>query len=95
MIARATPPVRPSAPGTPGLVGTKRPHPHRFHLTTGRIVEGDLHRSPNSRLADHLSTLKGLISVTDARCGETGADLGYVLLNQDHVVLIEELNPLP
>ena len=93
MIARATPtlPARPGAPGSPSLVGNKRAQAHRFHLTGGRVVEGDLHRSPGSRLADHLSTLKGFISVTAARCAETGTDYGYLVLNQDHVMFIEEL----
>jgi hypothetical protein len=96
MIARATPTLTPrpaTGPGTPSLVGNKRPQPHRFHLANGRVVDGDLHRSPGSRLADHLSTLKGFISVTAARCGETGTHFGYVVLNQDHVVFIEELAP--
>ena len=94
MIARATPTLtpRPTSPGSPALVGNKRPYPHRFHLTGGRVVQGDMHRSPGSRLADHLSTLKGFISVTAARCAETGADYGYLVLNQDHVMFIEELS---
>lgn len=93
MIARATPtlPSRPAAPGSPALVGNKRAQGHRFHLTGGRVVEGDMHRSPGSRLADHLSTLKGFISVTNARCPQSGHAYGYLVLNQDHVVLIEEL----
>ncbi|HEX6912744.1 MAG TPA: hypothetical protein VF142_20220 [Longimicrobium sp.] len=94
MIARATPTLtpRPVSPGSAGLVGNKRPQPHRFHLTGGRIVEGDLHRSPGSRLADHLATLKGFISVTRARCAQSGTDFGYLVLNQDHVVFVEELD---
>lgn len=93
MIARATPtlPARPAAPGTPSLVGNKRAQAHRFHLTGGRVLEGNLHRSPGSRLADHLSTLKGFISVTDARCLQSGQPLGYIVLNQDAVLFIEEL----
>jgi hypothetical protein len=93
MIARATPTLspRPVSPGSSALVGNKRPQPHRFHLANGRVVQGDLHRSPGSRLADHLSTLKGFISVTAARCVETGTDYGYLVLNQDHVMFIEEL----
>jgi hypothetical protein len=50
-----------------------------------------MHRAPGSRLADHLSTLKGFISITNARCAETGAAYGYLVLNQDHVMFIEEL----
>jgi hypothetical protein len=93
MIARATSTLapRPTTPGTPSMVGNKRPQPHRFHLAAGRVVEGDMHRTPGSRLADHLSTLKGFISITNARCAETGAAYGYLVLNQDHVMFIEEL----
>ena len=93
MIARATPSLtpRPASPGNSSLVGNKLPYPHRFHLTGGRVVEGDLHRSPGSRLADHLTTLKGFISVTHARCAQSGTDYGYLVLTQDHVVFIEEL----
>lgn len=93
MIARATPALapRPIAPGTPSMVGNKRPQPHRFHLTSGRVIKGDMHRAPGSRLADHLSTLKGFISVTGARCADTGTEYGYLVLNQDHVMFIEEL----
>lgn len=93
MIARATPTLvaRPATPGSSALVGNKRAQPHRFHLTGGRVLEGDLHRSPGSRLADHLSTLKGFISVTNARCLQSGHSFGYVVLNQDQVMFIEEL----
>jgi hypothetical protein len=95
MIARAAPPVRPVAPTTPALVGNKRPQPHRFHLTSGRVLEGNLHRAPTTRLADHLSTLKGFISVTDAVCVESGDRYPYLVLNQEHVVFIEEMAAAP
>lgn len=93
MIAHATPtiPARSAAPGTPSLVGNKRAQGHRFHLSGGRVLEGDLHRSPGSRLADHLSTLKGFISVTNARCLQSGHTFGYIVLNQDSILFIEEL----
>ena len=94
MIARATPTLvaaRPATPGSSALVGNKRAQAHRFHLCGGRVLEGDLHRSPGSRLADHLSTLKGFISVTNARCLQSGHMFGYVVLNQDQVMFIEEL----
>ncbi len=95
MIARANPaPLPHAAPGTPSLVGNKVPLPHRFHLTDGRSLTGDLHKAPTSRLADHLSTLKGFISVTHAHCEKTGTELPYIVLNQDHVLFIEEL-PAP
>lgn len=94
MIAHATPtlPARPAAPGSPALVGNKRAQGHRFHLSGGLVLEGDLHRSPGSRLADHLSTLKGYISVTNARCLQSGHVFGYIVLNQDAVLFIEELS---
>jgi hypothetical protein len=95
MIARANtgPAPRPTAsPGTASMIGTKRPLPHRFHLTGGRVIDGNLHRSPGGRLADHLAMLKGFISVTAARCSQSGAEFGYLVLNQDHVLFIEELD---
>ncbi|HEU4882680.1 MAG TPA: hypothetical protein VFT45_10555 [Longimicrobium sp.] len=94
MIAHATPtiPGRAAAPGTSALVGNKRAQGHRFHLTGGRVLEGNLHRSPGSRLADHLSTLKGFISVTNARCLQSGHVFGYIVLNQDGLLFIEELD---
>jgi hypothetical protein len=94
MIAQATPMHRPApSPGTPSLVGNKVPLPHRFHLTDGRVLTGDLHKAPNARLADHLSTLKGFISVTRARCEASGKSFPYLVLNQDHVLFIEEVAP--
>ena len=91
MIARAVPAANPAPPSTPAMVGNKRPQPHRFHLTGGRVLEGNLHRAPNARLADHLTTLKGYISVTDALCPQSGERFPYIVLNADHVVFIEEL----
>jgi hypothetical protein len=95
MIARAAPPLRPATPSTPALVGNRRPQPHRFHLTAGRVLEGNLHRAPSTRLADHLSTLKGFISVTDAVCVESGERYPYLVLNQSHVMFIEEMATVP
>jgi hypothetical protein len=89
VIARAAAPACP--PSSPSLVGNKRPQPHRFHLTGGRVLEGNLHRAPNARLADHLSTLKGFISITEATCVASGEHYGYLVLNQDHVMFIEEV----
>lgn len=96
MIARATSsgPV-PAPPRTPSLVGNKRPQPHRFHLTGGRVLEGNLYRAPGQRLADHLSTLKGFISITDARCTASGERFAYLALNQDHLLFLEEIHPEP
>lgn len=92
MIAQATPAPRPhGTPGTPAMVGNRVPLPHRFHMTDGRTVVGDLHKAPTTRLADHLSTLKGYISVTNACCEGTGTHFPYIVVNQDHVLFIEEL----
>ena len=95
MIARAEAPVRAAPPSSPSLVGNKRPQPHRFHLTSGRVLEGNLYRAPNARLADHLSTLKGFISVTEVVCAASGERYPYIVLNQDHVLFIEELAAQP
>lgn len=91
MIARAAPPAPSAPPSTPGLVGNKRPQPHRIHLSTGRVLEGNLYRSPGTRLADHLGTLKGFLSVTDAVCRESGERFHHAVLNLDHVLFIEEV----
>jgi hypothetical protein len=94
VIARAAVPVaRPAAPSSPSLVGNKRPQPHRFHLTTGRVLEGNMHRAPNTRLADHLSTIKGFVSLTDVHCASTGERFPYIVVNQDHILFIEEVQP--
>ncbi|HEX5724665.1 MAG TPA: hypothetical protein VFX98_04320 [Longimicrobiaceae bacterium] len=77
------------------MVGSKRPIPHRFHLSDGRVLEGKLHRSPTTRLADHLSTVKGYISVTEVHCASTGERYAYLALNQDHLLFIEELPSEP
>ncbi|HEX8697104.1 MAG TPA: hypothetical protein VF746_32090 [Longimicrobium sp.] len=95
MIARAAVPVaRPAAPSSPSLVGNKRPQPHRFHLTSGRVLEGNMHRAPNTRLADHLSTIKGFVSLTDVCCAATGERFPYIVVNQDHILFIEEVQPV-
>jgi len=93
VIARAAPPVRPAAPSTPSMVGNRRPQPHRIHLSTGRVLEGNLHRAPGTRLADHLSTLKGFLSVTGAACPATGERFDHAVLNVDHILFIEEMVP--
>lgn len=95
MIARPAPAARPAPPSTPSMVGNRRPQPHRLHLTTGRVLEGNLHRAPNTRLADHLSTLKGFLNVTDASCATSGERFDYVVLNMDHILFIEEMAPSP
>ena len=73
------------------MVGNRRPQRHRVHLSTGRVLEGNLHRAPNARLADHLSTLKGFLSITDAACTASGERFDHAVLNMDHILFIEEL----
>lgn len=73
------------------MAGGKVPMPHRFHMANGRVIEGDLHRLPKSRLADHLSTLKGFLSVTQAHDPATGEHFPYLVLNMDHLLFIEEV----
>lgn len=79
------------APGTASMVGNKIPMLHRVHLTTGRVMTGNMHRAPNTRLADHLSTLKGLISLTDVVCEDTGDAFPYIVVNMDNILFFEEL----
>lgn len=93
MIAQAKTPARSPAPGSPSLAGNKVPVPHRFHLSDGRVIQGDLHRSPHSRLADHLATLKGFLCVTKGVCDRTGETFPFVVINQDHLLFVEELAP--
>lgn len=87
--AAATRPLPP--PGSPALVGNKVPLPHRLHLADGRTLSGDLHKAPNARLADHLSTLKGFISLTTACCEATGRSFPHIVVNQVHILFIEEI----
>ncbi len=80
-----------SATSAAALRGNKVPHGHRIYLVDGRVLHGELHRSPNVRLADHLAGLKGLISLTDARCERTGAVFPHVVVNLENVLFIEEM----
>lgn len=80
-------------PSTPAMVGNRRPQPHRIHLCTGRVLDGNLHRAPGTRLADHLSTLKGFLSVTGAACAATGERFEHIVLNMEHILFIEEVFP--
>src|SRR5687768_10851594 len=91
MIAQAVAARPAQTPGTPSLVGNKVPVPHRLHLTDGRTIAGDLHKALNARLADHLSTLKGFISVTNACCESSGKTFSHIVINQDHVLFLEEI----
>lgn len=77
------------------MVGGKVPMPHRIFLSGGQVLEGDLFRAPNVRLADHLSTLKGFLSVTNAVCRATGSCFPYLVVNLDHVLFLEELGAEP
>lgn len=80
--------TRPSASG--GLRGQKLPVTHRIFLTDGRVLRGELHRLPNTRLADHLSMQKGVVSVTNAMCERTSEELGYVVIMLSNVLFIQE-----
>ena len=77
--------------GSPSMVGGKMPAAHRFHLSNGMVLRGEIYRQPKGRLSDHLSTLKGFISVLDAESEATGERYPFLTINVDHVVVIEEL----
>ena len=81
---------RPAA-ATTALRGNKVPRPHRLHLSGGRVIQGEIHRAPNVRLADHLAALKGFISLTEARCETTGTVFAHILVNVENVLFIEEV----
>lgn len=91
MIATAKHTAISPAPGSPAMAGNKIAMAHRLHLTDGRVLEGDLHRAPNSRLADHLAALKGFVSVTNAACERSGAIFPYLVVNVQHILFIEEI----
>lgn len=78
-------------PAMAAMVGNKVPMPHRFYLVDGRIIRGDMYRGRQSRLADHLTTLKGYIGVVNAMIEGTHEALGFVTLNAALVLMIEEL----
>lgn len=77
---------------TPALVGSKVPMPHRIHLD-GCTLEGDLHRSPATRLTDHLASLKGFVSLTRASDADTGERFGYAVFNMSHLLHVEAVAP--
>ena len=74
----------------PALRGHKVPQTHRIFLVDGRILRGEVHRNPNSRFADHLSTLKGVLSVTNAECERTGERFPYIVVMLSGILFIEE-----
>jgi len=76
--------------GAGGLRGQKTPVTHRIFLLDGRVIRGELHRMPNNRLADHLSTQKGVVSVTNAVCERTKEELGYIVVVLSNVLFIQE-----
>lgn len=80
------------APRSQSLVGNKTPFRHKFHLSDGRVLDGELYKAPNARLADHLSTLKSYVSATNVCCEATGRTFEYLAINQDHIVFIEEID---
>jgi hypothetical protein len=76
------------------MVATKRPVPPRVLLASGRVLDGNLHRSPSTRLADHLSTLKGYLSLTGVTCPASGERFSHLVVNLDQVLFVEEMDPL-
>ncbi len=95
MNPKAEPQPRRVAPGSPHMAGNRSAFPHRFHLTDGRVMTGNLYKIPQSRLADHLSTLKGYISSTDVECEQTGQTFAYIVINTAHILFIEEVADPP
>ena len=91
MITKAAIHTGRSAPQSQHMVGNRIAAPHRFHLTDGRVLTGELYKVPTVRLADHLATLKGYISSTNVRCERTGESFAYVAISTAHVLFIEEL----
>jgi hypothetical protein len=82
-------PQRLASPTT--LRGNNVPCVHRLYLLGGRVLQGDIYRSPNVRLADHLAGLKGFVSLTDAQCQATGSVYAHVVVNMENVLFIEEV----
>lgn len=73
-----------------GLRGNRVARTHRFFLTDGRVLRGEIHRVPNTRLADYLSTLKVVISVTNAECEGTGESFPYIAILLSSILFIQE-----
>ncbi len=85
----------PQRPATAApLRGNKVPRVHRLYLLGGRVLQGEIYRSPQVRLADHLAALKGLISLTNAQCQATGSVYAHLVVNMENVLFIEEV-PTP
>jgi hypothetical protein len=79
------------SPSSVGLRGGKAPFAHRIFFSNGRVIRGEIHRIPNSRLGDHLSMQKGFLSVTNAVCEETGQTFRYIVLVLSNVLFVEEV----
>jgi len=75
-----------------GLRGQKAPSVHRIFLIGGLVIRGDLHRMPNNRLGDHLSTQKGFLSVTNAVCESTNETFPHLVIVLSNVLFLEEVN---
>ena len=82
---------RRSALGSEPLRGNKIPQMHRLFLVDGRVLRGEIYRSPNTRLADHLASLRGAITVTNVMDERTGERYGYVVVIAENVLFIQEI----
>ena len=71
--------------------GNKLPQMHRLFLVDGRVLRGEIYRALNVRLADHLTTLRGTISVTNAMDERTGERYAYIVVFTENVLFIQEI----
>jgi hypothetical protein len=94
---RSTPlrdtPLREKVSNAAMMRGNKAPQLHRFFLSDGRVLRGELHRSPSMRLVDQLAGLKDFVSVTNAQREGAPEVLPYLAVNLANVLYIEELLP--
>lgn len=80
-----------STTGSEPMRGNKLPQMHRLFLVDGRVLRGEIYRAPNVRLADHLTTLRGTISVTNAMDERTGERYAYIVVFTENVLFIQEI----
>jgi len=86
-----SPAARRSATGSEPMRGNKTAQMHRLFLVDGRVLRGEVYRSPNTRLADHIASLRGVISVTNVMDERTGERYGYVVVFAENVLFIQEI----
>ena len=82
---------RRSGTGSEPLRGNKIPQMHRLFMADGRVLRGEIYRSPNTRLADHIATLRGVVSVTNVMDERTGERYGYIVVFTENVLFIQEI----